>query len=121
MERNIEQVNGWYNQAIEMNEKLYAVLNEVFRGNELVTYGIEINRWDTFISLKVFAMIAVGGASEELRELAGTFLVDVSFNEYTQQETIDGFVEKVVYNIKPFVRRAKIVEDLVHKNKEDNN
>ena len=121
MERNIEQVNGWYNQAIEMNEKLYAVLNEVFRGNEIVTYCVETNRWDTFVSLKVFAMITIGGASEELRNLAGTFSVDVSFNEYTQQETIDGFVEKVTCDIKPFVRRAKLVEDIVNKNKEDNN
>ena len=104
-----------------MNEKLYAVLNEVFRGNELVTYGIGTERWDTFVLLKVFAMIAVGGASEELRELAGIFSVNVSFNKYTQQGTIDGFVEKVVYDIKPFVRRVKIVEDLVKKNKEDNN
>ena len=115
-----DKVFDWYKQALELNEQLYAVLGELFKGNDFVTYCVEVSRWDTFVSLRVFAMISPNrGISEELSELAGTFSADVMF-QHTQQETIDGFVDKVVNDIMPFNRRAAIVADIANKNKQNN-
>lgn len=115
--KNFEQVNGWYNQALEMSDKLYALMGEIFNDNEIVSYNIEVDRWDSSVSVRVFALICFGKASEELRELAGNFSAEVAFAEYTQQERIDTFVETVATDIKTFARRARIVRDIV---KEDN-
>lgn len=116
--RNIEQVNGWYNQALEMSDKLYALMGEIFNDNEIVSYNIEVDRWDSSVSVRVFALIDFGKASEELRELAGNFSAQVTFAEYTQQEIIETFVETVATDIKTFVRRAGIVRDIVKKDNE---
>lgn len=116
--RNIEQVNGWYNQALEMSDKLYALMGEIFNDNEIVSYSIQVDRWDSRVSILVFALIYSDKASEELRELAGNFSAQVTFAKYTQQERIDSFVETVATDIKTFVRRAGIVRDIVKKDNE---
>lgn len=116
--RNFEQVNGWYNKALEMSDKLYALMGEIFNDNEIVSYNIEVDRWDSSVIVRVFALICFGKASEELRELAGNFSAQVTFANYTKQEEIETFVETVVTDIKTFTRRAGIVRDIVKKDKE---
>lgn len=116
--RNIEQVNGWYNQALEMSDKLYALMGEIFNDNEIVSYNIEVDRWDSSVNVRVFALICFGKASEELRELAGNFSAQVTFAEYTQKERIDTFIETVATDIKTFARRAGMVRDIVKKDNE---
>lgn len=116
--RNIEQVNGWYNQALEMSDKLYALMGEIFNDNEIVSYSIQVDRWDSRVNIRVFALIGYAKASEELRELVGSFSAEVTFAEYTRQERIDTFVETVATDIKTFARRAGIVRDIVKKDNE---
>lgn len=116
--RNLEQVNCWYNQALEMSDKLYALMGEIFNDNEIVSYNIEVDRWDSSVNVRVFALICYGKASEKLREQAGNFCAMVTFAEYTQQEKIETFVEMVATDIKTFVRRAGMVRDIVKKNNE---
>lgn len=115
---NKEQVNGWYNQALEMSDKLYALMGEIFNDNEIVSYNIEVDRWDSRVNIRVFALIGHGKASEELRELAGNFSAQVTFAEYTQQDKIETFIETVATDIRTFARRAVLVRDIVEKDNE---
>ena len=113
--KNNKKVNGWYNQALGLNEQLYALMGEIFKDNDLVSYTVEVSRWDDRIGLRVFALISNGKASDELRELVGVYSEMIDFAEYTKQEEIDGFVNKVAGGIKTFARCAGIVLDIINK------
>lgn len=113
-QEQIERVNGYYQQAVELGNKIYALCGELFNDNDLVAYTVEVSRWDTHATLRVFAMIGYGNrASEALRNLAGNFSETISFADFTSDEEFGQFVDKVVEGIKPFVRRAANVREIV--------
>lgn len=117
-QEQIERANGYYQQAVELGNKIYALCGELFNENELVSYVVEVSRWDTHATLRVFAMIGYGNrVSEALRSLAGNFSETITFADFTSDDEYSQFVDKVVENAKPFVRRAANVREIVEQEK----
>ena len=117
-QEQIERANGYYQQAVELGNKIFALCGELFNDNDLVSYVVEVSRWDTHATLRVFAMIGYGnGVSDALRSLAGNFSETISFADFTKDEEKAQFVDKVVDGIKPFARRAENVREIVEQEK----
>lgn len=113
-QEQIEIENGYYQQAVEMRNKIYNAFNVLFEDNNLVAYVVELSQWDDHSTVRAFAMIGYGNSvSNSLRDLAGTFSEEISFAKFTKEETISGFFDKVMTNVQTFVRRAKNVKDIV--------
>lgn len=113
-QEQIERANGYYKQAVELGNKIYALCGELFNDNDLVAYTVEVSRWDTHATLRVFAMIGYGNrVSNSLRELAGNFSETISFTDFTPDDEKAQFVDKVAESAKPFARRAANVREII--------
>ena len=115
---NNEQVMGWYNEALAINQKVYGMMQEAFADNETVSFSVGVNLWDDFVSINTFMYIGVGsGVMQELRELVGNASASLTFNAYINPEKVEKYYGEVADAINGFKRRAAIVKTIVNKQK----
>ena len=120
MKNNNEQVMSWYNNALEINQKVYGMMQEAFSDNETVSFSVGVNLWDDFVSITAFMYIGYGsGVMQELRELVGNASASLTLNAYTDDEKVEKYYDEVTEAINGFKRRAAIVKTIVEKQKEN--
>ena len=115
-----EQLNEWYKQALEINEQVYNILGEALDDNDIVVYNVNIDRWNLWVSIRAYVGIDSFKAPNELSELVGRESVNLDFNQYTNEEKVKDFIERVKATVEVFARRAGIAKNIVDKNKENN-
>ena len=118
MKNNNEQVMGWYNSALEINQKVYGMMQEAFADNETVSFSVGVNLWNDFVSINAFMFIGHGnGVMQELRELVGNASASLTLNSYTEPENVEKYYGEVADAINGFKRRAEIVKTIINKKK----
>lgn len=114
---NTEKTKVYYENATKLANSIYELFDEAFAELSIVVYCVSVNRWDNHADIDVYAMIGNGKSDDELRELVGDICSSFSFATWRNEKASD-FLDKIKEEIKPFVRKAKSVQEIVNKNKE---
>lgn len=115
---NTEKTKVYYRKAVKLANSIYELFDETFAELPIVVYCVSVNRWDNHAAVEVWATIGNGKANDELREIVGDVCRSFSFASWRQDEKASDFLDELKESIKPFVRRAKSVQEIVNKNKE---
>ena len=115
---NTEKTKVFYSKANKLANSIYKLFDEAFVELPIVVYCVSVNRWDNHAIVDVWATIGYGKVDNELRELVGDVCRSFSFSEYNKDGKTSDYLDKIKEEIKPFVRKAKIMQEVVNKNKE---
>ena len=115
---NIEKTKVFYSKATKLANSIYELFDEAFAEIPIVVYCVGVNRWYDRVDVNVWATIGNGKADDELREIVGHVNMDFSFSEWNKEDKASDFLNEIKEEIKPFIRRAKSVQEIVNKNKE---
>ena len=115
---NTEKTKVYYENATKLADSIYELFDEAFAEIPIVVYSISVNHWDNHADVDVYAMIGNGKADEELRAIVGDVCRNFSFAPWRENENASDFLDKIKEDIKPFARKAKDVQEIVNKNKE---
>lgn len=115
---NTEKTKVYYENATKFADSIYELFDETFAELPIVVYCVSVNRWDNHAAVEVWATIGNGKANDELREIVGDVCRSFSFSPWRENENASDFFDEIKEGIKPFVRRAKGVQKIVNKNKE---
>ena len=115
---NTEKTKVYYRKAVKLANSIYELFDEVFAELPIVVYSVSINRWYNHASVDVWATIGNVKVDDELKELVGDVCRSFSFSPLRKDEKASDFFDEIKEGIKPFVRRAKSVQEIVNKNKE---
>ena len=114
---NIEKTKVFYSKANKLANSIYELFDETFAELPIVIYCVSVNRWDNHVGIDVWATIGNGKADDELREIVGDVCKSFSFSPWRKDEKAADFLNEIKEEIKPFVRKAKSVQEIVNKNK----
>ena len=114
---NIEKTKVFHRKAIKWANKIYELFDETFAELPIVVYCVSVNRWDNHVGIDVWVTIGNGKADDELREIVGDVCKSFSFAPWRKGEKAVDFFNEIKEEIKPFVRKAKSVQEIVNKNK----
>ena len=112
-----EQMKGYYSQATKMADELYEHMTENFAKTPCVVYCVNVERWHNNVKVEVWICIGNGFASDELRELVGSVSLGYTFAPW-RNENADKFIQRVKDESDVFLRKAKGVQGIVDKDKE---
>lgn len=115
---NTEKTKGFYSKANILANSIYELFDETFAELPIVVYCVSVNRWDNHVGIDVWVTIGDGKADDELREIVGDVCKSFSFATWRKDEEAADFLNEIKEEIKPFVRKAKGVQEIVNKNKE---
>ena len=115
---NIEKTKVFYSKANKLANSIYELFDEAFAELPIVVYCVSVNRWDNHVGIDVWATIGNGKADDELREIVGDVCRSFSFSPWRKDEKASDFLNEIKEDIKPFIRKAKSVQEIVNKNKE---
>ena len=115
---NTEKTKVLYSKATKLANSIYELFDEAFAELPIVVYCVSVNRWDEHVVIDVWATIGIGKADDELREIVGDVCKSFSFAQWRKDEKAADFLNEIKEEIKPFVRKAKRVQEIVNKNKE---
>ena len=115
---NTEKTKVYYENATKLADSIYKLFDEVFAELHIVVYCVSVNRWDNHVGIDVWVTIGNGKADDELREIVGDVCKSFSFAQWRKDEKAADFLNEIKEEIKPFVRKAKSVQEIVNKNKE---
>lgn len=115
---NTEKTKVFYSKANKLADSIYELFDEAFAELPIVVYCVSVNRWDNHVGIDVWAKICNGKADDELREIVGDVCKSFSFAQWRKDEKAADFLDEIKEEIKPFIRRAKSVQEIVNKNKE---
>ena len=115
---NTEKTKVYYENATKLANSIYELFDETFAELPIVVYCVSVNRWDNHVGIDVWVTIGNGKADDELREIVGDVCKSFSFALWCKDEKAADFLDEIKEEIKPFVRRAKSVQEIVNKNKE---
>ena len=115
---NIEKTKVFYSKANKLANSIYELFDETFAELPIVVYCVSVNRWDNHAGIDVWVTIGNGKADDELREFVGDVCKSFSFAQWRKDEKAADFLNEIKEEIKPFVRKAKRVQEIVNKNKE---
>lgn len=115
---NTEKTKVFYNEANKLANSIYELFDKAFAELPIVVYCVSVNRWDNHATVEVWATIGNGKADDELRKLVGDICSDFSFSPWRKDEKASDFFNEIKEDIKPFIRKAKNVQEIVNKNKE---
>ena len=114
---NTEKTKVYYENATKLADSIYKLFDEVFAELHIVVYCVSVNRWDNHAAVEVWATIWNGKIDDELRESVGDVCRSFSFAPWLKDEKASDFLNEIKEDIKPFVRKAKSVQEIVNKNK----
>lgn len=114
---NTEKTKVFHRKANKLANKIYELFNETFAELPIVVYCVSVNRWDNHVGIDVWVTIGNGKADDELREIVGDVSKSFSFAPWRKDEKTADFLNEIREEIKPFVRKAKSVQEIVNKNK----
>lgn len=115
---NTEKTMVFYSKANKLANSIYELFDETFAELPTVVYCVSVNRWDNHVSIDVWVKIGNGEADDKLREIVGDVCKSFSFFPWSKDEKAADFLNEIKEEIKHFVRKAKIVQEIVNKNKE---
>lgn len=115
---NTEKTKVYYENAIKLADSIYELFDEAFAELPIVVYSISVNHWDSHAAVEVWATIGNGKADDEFRAIVGDVCRSFSFAPWRENENASDFLHKIKEDIKPFARKAKGVQEIVNKNKE---
>lgn len=114
---NTEKTKVYYENATKLADSIYELFDETFAELPIVVYCVSVNRWDNNAAVEVWATIGNGKANDKLREIVGDVCRSFSFAPWREDEKAADFLDEIKEDIKPFVRKAKSVQEIVNKNK----
>ena len=114
---NTEKTKVYYENATKLADSIYELFDETFAELPIVVYSVSVNRWDNHASVDVWATIDNGKVDDELRAIVGEVCRSFSFSPWRKDEKAADFLNEIKEEIKPFVRKAKSVQEIVNKNK----
>lgn len=115
---NTEKTKVFYSKANKLANSIYELFDETFAELPIVVYFVSVIRWNDHVGIEVWVTIGNGKADDELRKIVGNVCKSFSFDQYRKDEKAADFLNEIKKEIKPFVRRAKSVQEIVNKNKE---
>lgn len=115
---NTEKTKVFYSKANKLANSIYELFDEAFAELPIVVYCVSVNRWVNHVGIDVWATIGNGKADDELREIVGDVCRSFSFAPWCKDEKAADFLNEIKEEIKPFIRKAKSVQEIVNKNKE---
>lgn len=115
---NTEKTKVFYSKANKLASSIYELFDEAFAEIPIVVYCVSVNRWDNHVDIDVWATIGIGKADDELRNIVGDVCKNISFTPWRKDEKDAEFLNEIKEKIKPFIRKAKDVQEIVNKNKE---
>lgn len=115
---NTEKTKVFYSKANKLANSIYELFDEAFAELPIVVYCVSVNRWHDRVTVDVWASIGNGEADDELRETVGNVYKTFSFSPWSKEEKTSDFLDEIKEDIKPFIRKAKGLQEIVNKNRE---
>ena len=116
--RDNEKTKVFYSNANKLANSIYELFDEAFAELPIVVYCVSVNRWDDHVDIDVWAKIGNGKSDDGLREIVGDVCKSFYFDQWHKDEKASDFLNEIKEEIKPFIRKAKGVQEIVNKNKE---
>lgn len=115
---NTKKTKVFYSKANKLANSIYELFDEAFAELPIVVYCVSVNRWHDRVNVDVWATIGYGKADDELRKIVGDVCKTFSFSPLSKEEKTSDFLDEIKEEIKPFIRRAKNVQEIVNENRE---
>ena len=115
---NIEKTKVYYENATKLADSIYELFDEAFAELPIVVYCVSVNRWDNHVGIYIWVTIGNVKADDELREIVGDVSKSFSFAPWSKDEKAADFLNEIKEEIMPFIRKAKSVQEIANKNKE---
>lgn len=115
---NTEKTKVFYRKANKLANSIYKLFDEAFAELPIVVYCVSVKRWNNSVGIDVWVTIGHRKVDDEQREIVGNVCESFLFTPWLKDEKAADFLNEIKEEIKPFVRNAKSVQEIVNKNKE---